>query len=525
MEDDGYDALLAEEERALEAGSAAAERENLSKMKILRDQREASARDAEGAAEFGSYESHAVHLANLNQYSHVPPVSPAIRSEPVDVLASGSASPSQSDEKRLAQVQAMRYQLEYYFSQDNIVRDEYIKKVTDAKCGGVAISELSTFARVIMIARGGNRGDLIAEAVQTSKMLTLVHREGSSRTFVKAVRQYAASSIERAEGQVKSPQSGNTRKRSRFEAQSNTRNSSANQQPRNNQHTREEQDDSLMLCKYFAAGYCDRGKRCSWTHDMRLIDLVESQWMSPDDEKLVERLRTGVRQLNLPDHVGIPSSKLKEINVGVASGSKSEVPLPFDYFLVVDLEGRDEIIEFPALLMDARTLREPPGQSRFHHWVRPNRLFQGKMSVNPGVKANPKSRAVDFSVVVRDLDEWLCKQVGVDVVRENRVLVVTCGDWDMKTAVFRQCGLAGINHRDLPRYLRQWANIKVIYNGFYKTRRPVTGMKGMLYGLFGGELLGMHHLGMHDTFNIARVVARVVSDGTQMRVTNGFPDK
>ena len=41
-----------------------------------------------------------------------------------------------------------------------------------------------------------------------------------------------------------------------------------------------------------------------------------------------------------------------------------------------------------------------------------------------------------------------------------RVLFVTCGDWDLRTALPKQCHFSGVR---VPGYLRIWCNVKAIY--------------------------------------------------------------
>lgn len=46
-------------------------------------------------------------------------------------------------------------------------------------------------------------------------------------------------------------------------------------------------------------------------------------------------------------------------------------PQPFDFFLVLDLEGMVEILEFPVLLVDAKTLQVVDRFHRYAHRIRP----------------------------------------------------------------------------------------------------------------------------------------------------------
>merc|ERR1711977_762210 len=68
---------------------------------------------------------------------------------------------------------------------------------------------------------------------------------------------------------------------------------------------------------------------------------------------------------------------------------------PFDVLAVLDLEGKDEIIELPVLLLDVHKKQEI---ARFHAWIRPSFLDETSGS----------GLAVPFSKALQDLQSWLC---------------------------------------------------------------------------------------------------------------------
>merc|ERR1739841_147413 len=72
------------------------------------------------------------------------------------------------------------------------------------------------------------------------------------------------------------------------------------------------------------------------------------------------------------------------------------------YLLVLDLEGKEEIIEFPVIAIDA-TKRCEVG--RFQRYVRPAHLFDG-------CALSPDSPAVPSDIVLQDFDVWLRTAVG-----------------------------------------------------------------------------------------------------------------
>jgi len=225
-------------------------------------------------------------------------------------------------------------------------------------------------------------------------------------------------------------------------------------------------------CKYHAAGFCCYGARCRSSHDPHLVQRMEREWLA---ESCVQPRR----ELSLIPRSGV------------------------DRFVVLDLEGKEEIIELPAMCIDAHTMKET---GRFHRWIRPVHLFDGK-------EINPDSTAVPFDRALREMETWLG-----GAARASRSLFVICGDWDIKTQIPKQCRLNGC---ELPMYFRRWANLKVLYNEKFGT--SVRGMKGMLghQGMLGrnGEVDGVHHLGMHDVTNIARILVRLAESGADLDAT------
>ncbi|KAL7129504.1 hypothetical protein ABFS83_13G071000 [Erythranthe nasuta] len=197
----------------------------------------------------------------------------------------------------------------------------------------------------------------------------------------------------------------------------------------------------------------------------------------------------------------------------------------FDYFLVLDLEGKVEILEFPVLLFDAKTLDVV---DLFHRFVRPtkmsekriNEYIEGKYG-GFGVDRVWHDTAIPFDEVIEQFESWLRKKRdgNINLWREegdghlNQAAFVTCGNWDVKTKVPQQCEVSGMK---LPPYFMEWINLKDIYLNFYNRRAP--GMLSMMREL-GIRPLGSHHLGIDDSKNIARVLRRLITDGALMQIT------
>ncbi|KAL0443562.1 UNVERIFIED_CONTAM: putative exonuclease domain-containing protein [Sesamum latifolium] len=207
------------------------------------------------------------------------------------------------------------------------------------------------------------------------------------------------------------------------------------------------------------------------------------------------------------------------------SGLKNLREQEFDYFLVLDLEGKVEILEFPVLLFDVKTMDVVDA---FHRFVRPtkmsekriNEYIEGKYG-SFGVDRVWHDTAIKFEEVIEQFEIWLRKERNgrIKLWREDGdgrlhgAAFVTCGNWDLKTKVPQQCEVSRIK---LPPYFMEWINLKDIYLNFYERRAP--GMLSMMRELRIPPL-GSHHLGIDDSKNIARVLRHLLTDGALLQIT------
>ncbi|OMO74916.1 Exonuclease [Corchorus capsularis] len=191
-----------------------------------------------------------------------------------------------------------------------------------------------------------------------------------------------------------------------------------------------------------------------------------------------------------------------------------------DYLLVFDLEGKIETLEFPVLLIDTRSLAVV---NFFHRFVRPcqmhlqaiNKYIEGKYG-KLGVDRVWHDTAQPFKDVIEQFETWLTQHQLWDKEKGGfltRAAFVTCGNWDLKTAVPKQCEISQIK---LPPYFMEWINLKDVYLNFYG--REARGMMSMMNQL-NIRPLGSHHLGIDDSKNIARVLQHMLADGAVMQIT------
>jgi ERI1 exoribonuclease 3 len=135
----------------------------------------------------------------------------------------------------------------------------------------------------------------------------------------------------------------------------------------------------------------------------------------------------------------------------------------FDYFVVLDFEAQcergaqtispQEIIEFPALLVDGRTLEVV---AEFHQYVKPtvHRQLTQFCTELTGITQDQVEGQPELPAVLGMFNDFLY---------DNGLLpdgggsppsftFVTCGNWDLKTCLPNQAAFLGIK---LPSYFRR----------------------------------------------------------------------
>jgi inhibitor of KinA sporulation pathway (predicted exonuclease)/RNA:NAD 2'-phosphotransferase (TPT1/KptA family) len=226
---------------------------------------------------------------------------------------------------------------------------------------------------------------------------------------------------------------------------------------------------------------------------------------------------------------------------------------PLDYLLVLDFEATcdddrkfrpQEVIEFPIVCVDTKTLK---CETLFHRYVRPitNRKLTKFCTKLTGITQEVVDSSKPFSNILDELYQCLFNNgfihcpgalpvaasssaatstetatlpPGYDGPFEptnKRFAFVTCGDWDLKTMLPKQCALID---RPVPGFMRKWINIKRPFGTYSKTSGR-TGMAGMLHHM-GMELVGHHHSGIDDSHNISRIAVQLIKAHIPM-IPNG----
>ncbi|KAK2968408.1 hypothetical protein RJ640_004414 [Escallonia rubra] len=209
------------------------------------------------------------------------------------------------------------------------------------------------------------------------------------------------------------------------------------------------------MCLYYTQGT----KSCNLTRTSFPLELLPELMDDPTHLESFNHNFSGELKLNVAEFTNMLSQQL-------------------DFFLVLDLEGKVEILEFPVLMVDAKTMDVV---DFFHRFVRPSQMGQQR------------------------IDEYIEGKYGK--------IGVDRGNWDLKTKVPQQCE---VSRMKLPSYFMEWINLKDVYLNFYKRR--ATGMITMMKEL-QMPLIGSHHLGIDDTKNITRVLQRMLADGAVLQIT------
>eukprot|EP01059_Diplonema_ambulator_P015180 TRINITY_DN26287_c0_g1_i1.p1 TRINITY_DN26287_c0_g1~~TRINITY_DN26287_c0_g1_i1.p1 ORF type:complete len:361 (+),score=52.58 TRINITY_DN26287_c0_g1_i1:105-1085(+) len=257
------------------------------------------------------------------------------------------------------------------------------------------------------------------------------------------------------------------------------------------------------------------------SHTLAIRDFITSH---PTAATL---LITGVSEKSVPGtehHVStVLTNALVDLIAKKPVRKTPETPTQrYDHFLVMDFEAsghcRDsmkwEIVEFPCIALNTATLHPT---AEFHEYVRPTTIpeLSEFCKENCGIVQEQVDKADTIDVVVIKFLKW------VESLNLGKVLVVTCGNYDMRTALRAECLNKGIE--GLPAYLRRWCNIKEIFaEKFLPPHSRQLGMAGMLSHQ-RLPLVGRHHSGLDDTRNIASLTAHIIAKaGAQLYATGAY---
>lgn len=163
--------------------------------------------------------------------------------------------------------------------------------------------------------------------------------------------------------------------------------------------------------------------------------------------------------------------------------------------------NNQEIIEFPMIVVHNRKIiRE------FHKYVKPvfNKVLTRFCTNLTGITQSQVDSSDEFTQVLADAIIFI-NELQKDFPNDE-IKFVTCGDWDLRTMIYKQCKLSNIS---VPIFFKNYVNIKNIFSE--KTgvpKKEIGGMVGMLK-YFNIRLEGRHHSGIDDCRNIVKILIRL----------------
>jgi inhibitor of KinA sporulation pathway (predicted exonuclease) len=196
----------------------------------------------------------------------------------------------------------------------------------------------------------------------------------------------------------------------------------------------------------------------------------------------------------------------------------------YKYLIVVDFEANcdnpvdpypQEITEFPALPINLSN-NEIEYKKVFHHYCKIDKKLTAFATKLTKITQDTLNKSLPFKEVLKLFDKWLHENKFIDDKGNTNFLLVTCGDWDFKTAFVNQCKYSNIK---VPKYTKEWCNMKDVFRHKYNVRR--VSMLSLL-DYFNLELDGTHHSGIDDTKNIAKICVKMLEDDTPFYVTNYY---
>ena len=192
-------------------------------------------------------------------------------------------------------------------------------------------------------------------------------------------------------------------------------------------------------------------------------------------------------------------------------------PQKYKYLIILDFEANcsadkqlypQEIIEFPCVVYDIQN-DVINRNIDFSHFVNPDIPITDFCTNLTSITQEMVDNKPKLNEILELHKKWIN-----DNNLYNNSLFVTCGDWDLEMALPNHCEYLKIKY---PNYFKEWCNIKELYATFYQ--RKTYSMKGMLDKL-NIPLDGIHHRGIDDCYNIAKIAQRMVLDGCKFIVTS-----
>uniref|UniRef100_A0A915PTI8 Exonuclease domain-containing protein n=1 Tax=Setaria digitata TaxID=48799 RepID=A0A915PTI8_9BILA len=202
---------------------------------------------------------------------------------------------------------------------------------------------------------------------------------------------------------------------------------------------------------------------------------------------------------------------------------RNKTEIFYDYFVVIDFECTceaelydydHEIIEFPAVLV---SVRKKEIVDVFHSYVRPiaNPQLSEFCSSFTGITQEMVDSALPFVDVLDSFRAWM--QLHRLGQQDARYAFVTDGPWDIAKFFQMQCIQSKLSA--VPHDFRYYINIRKSFaNKYCKGRSTQKINLARMLAALDMEFEGREHSGLDDSKNIARIVMKMLTDKSELRV-------
>lgn len=188
----------------------------------------------------------------------------------------------------------------------------------------------------------------------------------------------------------------------------------------------------------------------------------------------------------------------------------------FDFLIVVDFECTcekdrhnypNEIIEFPAILIDVRNGGKIVKEKSFRSYAKPwrNPKLSSFCTELTGITQSNVDQAPDLQTVVKNFEAWYRRVIPVGA----KVMMMTDGPWDFKNFVL--AGAVKRDHVAFPTLFYEYIDVRTTFGNYFNKGKPAK-LERMLRR-FNLKFEGKEHCGFDDAFNIARLAVAMMRHG------------
>jgi len=203
---------------------------------------------------------------------------------------------------------------------------------------------------------------------------------------------------------------------------------------------------------------------------------------------------------------------------------RPERPRPrYDLFCVVDFECTcdklhdhpHEIIEFPAVFVNARTLCI---EFEFHRFVRPTERPQLTRFCTEltGIQQSEVDAASPLEDVLAEFEAFLRQRALMPKKRvpadSRSFCVATDGPWDVRKFLMPEC-----QRKRIVGFAKTWQKVVNVRRRFHNHFRLEGGGVRDMLASANLDFQGREHSGLADSRNIARLLALLLADGVDVQ--------